>query len=79
MYDILFSMRVLVSRLHGYSPFRLVFKCKPVLPYAIARSEESLLEPEFSDEDVQEMVEELERLWTRSIVQVRQKLASTDG
>ena len=77
--DILWSFRALVSRTHGYSPFRLVYKQEPVFPDHLAYYE--------ADPDIPldiealtevELLAELERIWQDTVTIARRRLAATD-
>ena len=76
--DILFALRALVIRAHGYSPFRLVYKSEPVFPPSYLKYKNPINDLDFDDRDVAAMAEELETIWEDTIVDVRRRLARLD-
>ena len=73
------SLRTLVSRTHGYSPYRLVFKCEPVFPDHLAFYDaDPSLPLDIDALDEVEMLQELERIWRSTVTLARQRLAAGD-
>ena len=63
MGDVLWAMRALIARPHGFTPFRLVYKQEAVFPSYMAQYD---CPPTDAVNDVvseQQMVDELERIW----------------
>ena len=73
--EILFAMNSLVTRPHGFTPFRLVYKAEPTFPIYLSRMEAVPGTGEaadvIADPDVEaRMLEELERRWREDLPEV---------
>ena len=72
LYDCVWAMRTLVSRGHGFAPYRLVYKQEPVFPPWLQQAEASLELP--IDIDVateEEMLDKLEHIMATTITAAR--------
>ena len=71
-------MRALVTRPHGHSPFRLVYKQEAAFPPALLKYQHPMREWVDVPGEEEKMVAELEEIWRETLPQVRQRLAATD-
>ena len=77
--DVCWALRVLVSRSHGYTPYRLVFKTEPLFPDNMAYYEaDPSLPMDIEARTEEEMLAELEEIWQDTITVARRRLAAGD-